>query len=203
MPHSEKILKFIRILLIFIILITVLIVGYETLIMINPESLYAPVSTQEWACQKIAKDALLIQYGSGDEKSNAVNELQNVLPYFEQTQQKIMAANKSPNLTELVKSGQPSYLSIDTAAKKMLNQPDKIQLQIITDNEREFFLTQTQALSLIIQEQTVKYYTIFAVIFFGKMIIIISAGIELYLVTKLKGDKEHQNAQDEYQEDRR
>lgn len=203
MSHSEKTVKFIQILLVFIILITLLIVGYETVIMINPESLYAPVSTQEWACQKIAKDALLIQYGTSDERTIAVNELQNVLPYFEQTQQKIISANKSSSLSVIVRSGQANYVSIDTAAKKMLTTPNKLQLQIITDNEREFFLIQSQALSFIIQEQTAKYYTIFGVVFLGKLIIIISVSIELYLVHKLKGDKVLQNTQDEYPEDRR
>lgn len=202
MAHSEKILKFIRILLIFIILITLLIVGYETVIMINPDSLYAPVSTQEWACQKIVKDALLIEYGSSDEKAAGVNELQNLLPYFEQTQQRIFAANKSANLTLVLRGGQANFISIDTAARNMLTKPDKIQLQILTDNERVFFLTQSQALSVIIQEQTTKYYTIFGVILFGKMIIIITNGVGLYLVHKVKGDKVLQNAPDEYSEDR-
>ncbi len=202
MTHSEKILKSIRILLVFIILITLLIVGYETVIMINPDSLYAPVSTQEWACQKIMKDALLIEYGSSDEKATAVNELQNILPYFESTQQKIIQENKSANLSVILRSGQSQFISIDTAAHNMLTKPDTTQLKIITDNERDFFLVQTQALSLIIQEQTTKYYTIFSVILFGKMIIIISAGIELYFVQKLKGDKVLQNAPDEYPETR-
>ena len=173
MTHSEKILKSIRILLVFIILITLLIVGYETVIMINPDSLYAPVSTQEWACQKITKDALLIEYGSSDEKATAVNELQNILPYFESTQQKIIQENKSANLSVVLRSGQSQFISIDTAAHNMLTRPDATQVKIITDNERDFFLIQTQALSLIIQEQTAKYYTIFGVILFGKVIMIL------------------------------
>lgn len=189
MTYSEKTRKFIRALLVFIILVVIVIIGYETLILTNVDTLYPTVSSQEWVSQRLAKDALLLEYGNGDGKTTALAEFQNSVPYFEQNEAKIASMSKSQAVSLLLRASQPSYVNIDTAARKILAEKPgdpnlSEQVQIILDNERVYFLARNQVVSLLVQEGTAKYWTIFSIIISGKLIIIVTCMIEMALLEK-------------------
>jgi hypothetical protein len=186
--YSSKLI--IRMLIISTMCLIVLIIGYETQLMATSDKTYQYVSAQEWASQRIVKDSLLLQYGSKEEKTQAVNEMQNMLPYFESNNAQINAAQHSDSIEVLLKSSNIDFIDIDTAAKKIVVKPDSTQLEIILDHERSYFLAYTQILSLLTEEIQNKVITIFSIIIGCKLLILGINSYLLYIVEKkiVKGD---------------
>lgn len=189
MIHSQKIKTIMRILIIFTIALIALIIAYETTLLVssNPTARY--ISAQQWVSQRIAKDVLLLQYGSVDDRTQAINELQNMLPYFESNQAHIVASPQPDAITTLIRSATVDFTDMDTAAKKLLDAPadkpaDPIQVRIILDHERSYFLAYSQINTLVQQNNASYLIFIFSIIIGAKIVLIVTNSILLYLLEK-------------------
>jgi hypothetical protein len=118
-------------------------------------------SMQRARVERIAKNALILaRQPTKDEASQAINEMQLVLPIWQQVQTGLQAGDSSlglpgrvpANIQLLMIQAQPDYISILTAAKKVLagrvQSPDPIQAQIILDHERGYYLIMSQVSQL-------------------------------------------------------
>jgi len=189
MIHSSRKIKTImRILITFTIALLALIIAYETTLVVYSNRTTAYVSSQEWISQRIAKDALLMQYGTADDKIQAVNELQNMLPHFEANQAHIVANPQPDAITTLIRSATVDYIDMDTAAKKLLVSPDKpadpVQIRIILDHERSFFLAYSQINTLVQQNNASYLMFIFSIIIGTKIVLIVTNSFLLFLLEK-------------------
>jgi hypothetical protein len=188
MTHSRKIKTIMRIIVIFTIALIVLIIGYETTLMVNSNRAYVYVSAQEWVSQRIAKDALVLQYGGVDDRTQAINELQNMLPYFEANHKQITGSNQPDTIETLIHASNVDYTDIDTAARKLLDAPDKpvdpVQVRIILDHERSYFLAYTQISALVLQNNASYILLIFSIIIGAKIFLIGTNSVLLYLLEK-------------------
>lgn len=189
MIHSGKIKTIMRIIVIFTMLLLVLIIAYEATLLMsgNPTARY--VSAQEWISQRIAKNALLMQYGTTDDKIKAVNELQTMLPTFEANHTQIVNSSQPDTIATLIHSASVDYVDIDIAARKLLASPadkpvDPIQVRIILDHERSYFLAYAQ-ISNLMQQNNISYVLfIFSIIIGAKIVLIVTNGILLFLLEK-------------------
>lgn len=114
------------------------------------------VGLQRNIAERIAKDAYILEYRPVSEHPQAINELQNMLPIFERIQQGLQAGDAALGLPrrppdiilQLMLSSQPDYISIDTAARQIIKQPDtpvdKTEIDIIANHERGYFLILSQ-----------------------------------------------------------
>lgn len=188
MTHSKKIKAMMRIVIIFTITLLALIIAYETTLLVSGNRIASYVSAQEWVSQRIAKDALLMQYGTADDRVQAVNELQTMLPYFESNQAHITASPQVDAVATLIHSASVDYVDIDTAAKNLLATPDKpidpVQVRIILDHERSFFLAYSQINMLVQQNNSAYLIFIFSIIIGAKIVLIGTNGVLLYLLEK-------------------
>lgn len=189
MIHSAKNIKTImRIIVIFTMVLLVLIIGYELTLLMNSNRTSAVVSSQEWISQRIAKDALLLQYGNADDKVQAVNELQTTLPRFESNHTQIATSTQPDTIKALIRTSTVDYTDIDTAAKKLLASSDKpadpVQVRIILDHERPYFLTYTQISALVQQYNTSYVILIFSIIIGAKIVLIGTNSVLLFLLEK-------------------
>jgi hypothetical protein len=188
MTHSRKIKAMMRIVIVFTITLIALIIAYETTLILNSNRTTAYVSAQEWVSQRIAKDALLMQYGTADDRVEAVNEIQNMLPYFESNQAHITASPQADAVATLIHSASVDYVDIDTAAKNLLassdTPADPVQVRIILDHERSFFLAYSQ-INMLVQQNNASYLIfIFSIIIGAKIVLIGTNGVLLYLLEK-------------------
>jgi hypothetical protein len=188
MTHSRKIKAMMRIVIVFTITLIALIIAYETTLILNSNRTTAYVSAQEWVSQRIAKDALLMQYGTADDRVEAVNEIQNMLPYFESNQAHITASPQADAVATLIHSASVDYVDIDTAAKNLLassdTPADPVQVRIILDHERSFFLAYSQINMLVQQNNSAYLIFIFSIIIGAKIVLIGTNGVLLYLLEK-------------------
>ena len=188
MIHSGKIKTIMRILIIFTITLLALIIAYETTLVVYSNRTTMYVSSQEWVSQRIAKDAVLMQYGTVDDRVQAVNELQTMLPYFESNQAHITESSQPDAITTLIRSATVDYVDIDTAAKKLLASSDKpidpVQVRIILDHERSFFLAYSQINTLVQQNNASYLIFIFSIIIGAKIVLIVTNSILLFLLEK-------------------
>jgi hypothetical protein len=188
MTHSRKIKAMMRIVIVFTITLIALIIAYETTLILNSNRTTAYVSAQEWVSQRIAKDALLMQYGTADDRVEAVNEMQNMLPYFESNQAHITASPQADAVATLIHSASVDYVDIDTAAKNLLassdTPADPVQVRIILDHERSFFLAYSQINMLVQQNNSAYLIFIFSIIIGAKIVLIGTNGVLLYLLEK-------------------
>jgi hypothetical protein len=188
MTHSRKIKAMMRIVIVFTITLIALIIAYETTLILNSNRTTAYVSAQEWVSQRIAKDALLMQYGTADDRVEAVNEMQNMLPYFESNQAHITASPQPDAVATLIHSASVDYVDINTATKNLLassdTPADPVQVRIILDHERSFFLAYSQ-INMLVQQNNASYLIfIFSIIIGAKIVLIGTNGVLLYLLEK-------------------
>lgn len=142
---------FLRTIIISCIALIIILSGFQALafsiIGINVTS---ELQQQGAISQRIAKNALILQYEPSD-RANALNELQNVLPNFE-TGQNLVPRLPASTQTILNETN-PDYIDIDTAAHKLINNPsaptDPLQVQIILQHERPYYLSVTQAVTAL------------------------------------------------------
>lgn len=187
MVHSSRKIKTImRILVLFTIALLALIIAYEATLLMNNNRTSATISSQEWISQRIAKDALLLQYGNTDDKTQAVNELQTMLPRFETNHAQIVASSQPDTIQTLIRASTVDYTDMDIAAKKLLasseQSVDPVQVRIILDHERAYFLAYTQIGALVQQYNTSYVILIFSIIIGAKIVLIGTNGVLLYLL---------------------
>jgi hypothetical protein len=188
MTHSKKIKAMMRIVIIFTITLLALIIAYETTLLVSGNRIASYVSSQEWVSQRIAKNALLLQYGTADDRVQAVNELQTMLPYFESNQAHITASPQPDAVATLIHSASVDYVDINTATKNLLassdTPADPVQVRIILDHERSFFLAYSQINMLVQQNNSAYLIFIFSIIIGAKIVLIGTNGVLLYLLEK-------------------
>lgn len=188
MIQSRKIKTIMRILILFTIALIALIIAYETMLVSSSSRTAVYVSAQQWVSQRIAKDALLMQYGTDDDRVEAINELQNMLPYFESNQAHIIANSQPDAIATLIRSATVDYVDIDTAAKKLLDAPDKpadpVQVRIILDHERSYFLAYSQINALVQQSNALYLIFILSIIIGVKIVLIATNSFLLFLLEK-------------------
>lgn len=111
-------------------------------------------SVQSARGQRIAKNAFTLAYRPDEERAQAVSELQNLLPVWENQQEKLQEA-RNADLHALVIQSQPDFMAMDTAARKLLAHPtgktDLVQVSIIAQHERNYSLLMLQVSTLMQQ----------------------------------------------------
>ena len=149
----QKLRRMTRILLIACLAFLILLVGFETLpLHVDDDlALVAQSSTQGIISQRIAKDALLMQYGTTAERIQAVSELEIMLPIFE-SRQAILANDPTIRQVQpLLLSAKADFVSIDTAAHMLLSHADRsadpVQVQIILLHEPSYLFSMAQVTS--------------------------------------------------------
>jgi hypothetical protein len=170
MPLSAyKIRHFLRAIQIssLVALVLLMLFAYIPIASGNDLQLLAEFSSQEWTSQRIAKDALIMAYGTQLQHVPATNELQIMLPDFEATQQAIGSSALSVDTQVLFSSTELNFTAIDTAAKAILVHPDQaadpIQLSIILNNERPYFSVDTQISAILQQKAQLRTVWLFGI----------------------------------------
>jgi hypothetical protein len=99
------------------------------------------VSRQGARSQRIAKDALEMRYISKS-KVESVGELQSMLPTWE-SDEATLTKTLSPEALTLLNSANLDFTLLDSAAKKLILNPDviadPIQVQLILDHEWNYY----------------------------------------------------------------
>lgn len=165
---------FVRTMIAVTIGLLLLIAGFEYIPLAsgNDLQLLALFTSQEWLSQRIAKDALIMQYvtpatSTSPSHVQAVNELQNMLPAWESTQQTIKNSNLTVDIQVLFSSTSADYKDIDTAAQAIIAHPDQkadpIQVQIILDHERAYFVNAAQIVTILQQKASLRVAWLFGI----------------------------------------
>lgn len=110
----------------------------------------------------IAKDVLILAYRPITNHSQAINELQTILPMLQQVQAGLrngdstlgLPANPPDNVKIALTATQSDYLSITIALKNILLHPDSttvdpVQLSIILQHERSYTTSMYQVVLLL------------------------------------------------------
>ncbi|HEX3640213.1 MAG TPA: hypothetical protein VHV10_02865 [Ktedonobacteraceae bacterium] len=145
---------------IFGIILIVLSIAFASLPLIpnNTLGVIRLIARQRTIEQQIVKDVLILDRPAGN-YIQAISELQNSLPAWEQVQIGLQKGDDSlgisPNLPAdiklLILQSLSDFASIDTAARKILAHPspvDQIQLTIILQHEHGYSLTMFQVSGL-------------------------------------------------------
>lgn len=126
----------------------------------SPAGFTAQVASQRIREQRIVKDALVLMYRTDkDERVQALTELQDTLPVWEQVQRGLMVGDKSlglprnvPGDIELVMvAANADYTPMDIAVKKILSQHDPVdslQIQIIQNHDPKYVVSMYQVSTL-------------------------------------------------------
>jgi hypothetical protein len=148
---SSKFRVFTRTIISSCIALILILSGFQALAFSSfGDTLISLIQQQGSISQRIAKNALILQYVPSG-RVNALNELQNVLPNFETTQKLVP---RLPAATQtILNETNPDYQDIDTAAHKLINNPnaptDPLQVQIILQHERTYYLSVSQAVAAL------------------------------------------------------
>lgn len=177
-------------LIIFSAIAVILLIGlFEStpLYASSTANLLALTTAQEWASQRITKDVLLMK-GTMDDRTQATNELQNELPYWEQNQETLKASFLPSDIDVLFSSGNIDFIDIDTAAKQILGHPAipaDAEVQIVSNHERSFFLTETQIVSALQARQMTETHWLFGIeAFLGSLLLVLGVCF-LFVVERL------------------
>lgn len=111
----------------------------------------------------IAKDVLILEYKPAN-RSQAIGELQTVMPSFQQVQKGLLngditlglPANPPDNVQAALALTQSDYLAIVTAVNHLISQPDSnpdpVQVNIVLQHERFYVTEMYQVISLLQQD---------------------------------------------------
>lgn len=146
-----KFRNFTRIVVLCAITLVLIGAGFEAVPLSWDMGQISQASQQGALTERIAKDVLVMQY-QPDRRADAVNELQTTLPRFE-SNQATLNATLPPSTLSILTSTVADYTDIDTATKKILATPDRsadpVQVQIIQDHERDYFLSTSQIANVL------------------------------------------------------
>jgi hypothetical protein len=142
-----------RIAFIASIALLILLAGFVLLPLTYSEAdLVSQSCLQGMRAQKIAKDALTLEYRPASAHIQAISEIQNTLPAWEKEQTQLVQTHNT-DIQTLLSQAQPDYVALDTAANKLLAHPDDTtQIQIILQHERNYSLIMNQV-SVLIQDR--------------------------------------------------
>ncbi|SRR6266567_253938 len=151
-------LAFVRIIetLAFVAVGAIMIFQAIPLTISNNDAILHYATLQQSISQRIAKDALILQYGPADNNAQAISELQNMLPTWESDQANLQNSNLSGTAQTLLISSTTNYVSIDAAVRAILAHPqtiDIVQTQIIHMQERPYFLAISQVANELLQQE--------------------------------------------------
>lgn len=165
-PQGFRLLVRIVEALAFLTIFVLMVLQSVPLTFTNAEGNLHYASLQQAISQRIAKDALLFQYGSASDNIQAINELQNMLPTWESNQKALQNGNLPTVSQTLFTSSMTNYVSIDTAVKAILAHPQLAseniaEIQIIRSQERPYFLAISQVVSDLQQQEMNSKQTLF------------------------------------------
>jgi len=177
-----------RVALVVAVVLLLLLVGAQLLPLIyNVPSLVVQTTLQGTRAQRIAKDALVLEYRPAGEHAQAINEIQNSLPIWE-AQQTYLSTLQSSAVQTLMAQAQPDYLAIDTAARNLLaHTNDTTQTNIIVQHERNYTLVMNQ-LSQLIQDRIQEFKVDVIIIQCVITVLELATVIGLFLLTRQRKD---------------
>jgi hypothetical protein len=173
-----------RVALVVAVVLLLLLVGAQLLPLIyNVPSLVVQTTLQGTRAQRIAKDALVLEYRPAGEHAQAINEIQNSLPIWE-AQQTYLSTLQSSAVQTLMAQAQPDYLAIDTAARNLLaHTNDTTQTNIIVQHERNYTLVMNQ-LSQLIQDRIQEFKVDVIIIQCVITVLELATVVGLFLLTR-------------------
>lgn len=162
------------------------------------------IARQRTIEQLIVKDVLILAYRNTADHAQAVSELQNALPAWEQVERGLqngdaslgISHNLPPEIHLLLLQAQSDFTSIDTAAHQILAHPsnvDQTQLMIILQHEHAYSITMFQMSDLFeghIQVISKVYFGFGVAISLGLMAIWVKLFKEILRLKKK--DEDHQ-----------
>lgn len=141
-------LSFIRIIetLAFITVFAIMFFLAIPLTLSNTETILHYATLQQSLSQRIAKDALILQYDPTSDDVQSISELQNMLPTWESDQTNLQNSNLPDAAQALFLSSTTNYVGIDAAVRAILTHPQNahIEAQIIHMQELPYFLAISQ-----------------------------------------------------------
>jgi hypothetical protein len=161
----------------FSVFLLIISLAFEALPLLPSNTLnsFKVISLQRALGQRIAKDALILAYdNSPDERTEAISEMQNVLPYWEKIQNGLqhgdtslgIPSNLPSDISLIAAQSQPDFTYMDTSAHKILAHPspvEPVQLSIILQHNNTYFLSMAQITNLMqqhIQSAAQMYFAI-------------------------------------------
>lgn len=153
----KKTIIYLRIACVAAVLLLISLIAFQLLpLTYNESHLIGQVALQSTRAQRMAKDALILGYRPASAHVQAISELQNSLPAWEQQQAQMQRIHNA-DVQTLLNQALPDYVALDTAANKLLARPDDLtQVQIILQHERNYSLLMNQ-ISTLIQERIQAY----------------------------------------------
>ena len=156
---NEKRRIYARCACVFCIVMLILLAALQSVWVLggSASSIMLQCSVQRTRIEAAAKDVLILQ--SSQEHTQAISELQNLLPIWEHTQAGLingdsllqLPKNVPSNIVVLMSIAQPDYQSIDAALHVIVAHPDKqidpIEAQIVLDHEHPYVLAMTQVVN--------------------------------------------------------
>lgn len=138
---------------------------------------------QQSLSQRIAKDALILQYDPTSDDAQAISELQNMLPTWESDQANLQNSNLPDSAQTLFISSTTNYVGIDAAVRAILTHPQNahVEAQIIHMQELPYFLAISQVANELQQQEYSSRNALFAI---GEMTCVILLVIKtIFVVT--------------------
>lgn len=127
----------------------------------SPDNLMNQVGLQRARSQRIAKDVLILStHPTDDERAQAISEMQNMLPGWQQTQTGLQHGDTTlglphavpDNIQLILTQAQPDYNAMLVATKAILASPgktvDPVQVNIILGHELNYYLAMSQVETL-------------------------------------------------------
>jgi hypothetical protein len=161
MKQTKRQRIYIRIIVVFCVLLLLLLAGFQSIWVLagSASGIMNQTGLQRTRAQVIAKDALILASRPEDEHAQAINELQNILPRFEQAQRGLqngdaalqLPARVPDDVAPYVQATQSDFFAMDTAARKLLatadGHVDSIQVDIVLAHEHDYSIAMSAVVS--------------------------------------------------------
>lgn len=113
------------------------------------------LNLQQARCERITKDVLILAYRSEGERAQALSELQDTFPLWQQ-EQNSLAIISDPQIQLLVLQSDADYTPMAKATQTLLSQlrtpPGLLQVTIILQHDHGYEVTMNQLVTLIDQD---------------------------------------------------
>lgn len=139
-----------------IILVALLLACFLIPLIKSPTNALRKASLQQARVERIAKDVMILEYRPAIEHAQALSELQDTLPVW-QDEQSALAQFNDQQVQLLLLQSNADYTPMTAALKIILSQPasqiDPLQVSIILNHEHDYAVTINQIAQLIQQDQ--------------------------------------------------
>jgi len=188
-----------RIVLISAIALLVLLIAFQLVpLTFNETAILSQVGQQKTRSQRIAKDVYVLAYRPNDEHAQAISELQNTLPSWEQTQAQLQHIRISGNIDVYIVQSQPDFTAMDTASRKLLAiananpnaKTDTTQVDIVAEHERGYYLSISQFISAF-DQHVQERMQLLVYIEVGIALLILILTILPIILSRLKRTQQH------------